>query len=227
MSHSCRHISSHKHQLRFFRGKKRSFERKPGVSLDNTFNTSSSVSTVHLPKQTEKIFSMLVSDCWHVLNTQDFPFGWFYAPWTLSPLILDRLYTLNTNNSVHVLIYSSIGWASLHMFATNSRHTAWLVAFSFTPHMLFFLCLSGCRRVAGSAVWPARPRGGGRPPELSSDTLTLNTPSNTPRKTCAIQYSVSGKCNFSWHLQYFSNPLYIITVTGSWSAAVFFFLFLC
>lgn len=40
MSHSCRHISSHEHQLPFFRGKKRSFETKPGVSLDNTSNTS-------------------------------------------------------------------------------------------------------------------------------------------------------------------------------------------
>lgn len=39
-SHSCRHISSHKHQLLFFRGKKRSFETKPGVSVDNTFNAS-------------------------------------------------------------------------------------------------------------------------------------------------------------------------------------------
>lgn len=40
MSHSCRHISSHKHQLLFFRGKKRSFETKPGVSLDNSFHAS-------------------------------------------------------------------------------------------------------------------------------------------------------------------------------------------
>lgn len=115
MSHSCRHISSHKHQLLFFRGKKRSFETKPGVSVDRTFNTSPLCFHAHLPKQPEKIFSLLAYDCWHVLNTQDFPFGWCFL------VLLDRRYTLNTNNSVHVLIYSSLGQASLHMFVNLSQ----------------------------------------------------------------------------------------------------------
>lgn len=91
MSHSCRHISSHKHQLLFFRGKKRSFETKPRVSLDNTFNTSP-LCFRRPPAKTGwedlLVVSVWLLTCW---TLRIFPSADAFTPWTLYLLLLDRL----------------------------------------------------------------------------------------------------------------------------------------
>lgn len=192
MSHSCCHISSHKHQLHFFRGKKWSFETKPGVSLDNTYP---SVSTVHLLRLTEKIFSMLVSDCWHV--------GWCFRS-------LDFIST-HTGQALHLKHQQFCSCINIFKFRTGL--TSYVCyeqqAHGLAGHILkdpthavfpVFEQLPSGRRLCCLARKTQRRRATSWTLKRHTDFKypTPLTPSNTPRKTFAIQYLVSGKCNFSW-----------------------------